>query len=179
MKYNYISGMDLRDELREMGVNMLSGEGCNLGLRIDTDVSPQAEPLVSAFLGGVQLTHSGFNGWSQDPEGKYHAGGSARWNYDEKAYKAGWRGTSGKCFKMPRILINDLAVYLFLANGKAEAVVRIRTEAMVSFNLFSNRQDYLEWIEKYDQYYKNEEWQVFFAGQVPANTHQFSGKTIE
>lgn len=112
-----IQSNDLYNELRNLGVNGLSGEGCNMGLRIDTDVSPEATPLVEEFLGGVVLTHSGFNGWAKDPEGKWHASQSMAWDYDNKCQREGWTTDRGKCFKLPYSMAQDLLVFLLLKKG--------------------------------------------------------------
>ena len=115
-----INQSDYRDELRKLGVNMLSGGGCNMGTRIDTDVSPAAAPYVEEYLGGMKFTHSGFNGWGKDEFGKYHANYSSAYHYvaDKRVIRDGWSTEDGYCFKLPRTMIDELLIFLLLKQNE-------------------------------------------------------------
>lgn len=112
--------------LISLGVNPLSGEGCRMGTRIDTDVSPEATPLIEEYFGGIKLTHAGFNGWSIDPDGKCHAGRQQAWDYEKKAQKEGWSTRDGFCFKLPESMISEILVFLLLRQKDSpEYLIRV------------------------------------------------------
>lgn len=104
-----------RIRLINLGVNPLSMEGCGMGTRIDTDVCPSTVPLVEEYLGGIRLTHDGFNGWSKDPNGKWY--NSKITAYKDNIIKEGWSTHQGKCFKLPVSMVKELLIFLLLKNG--------------------------------------------------------------
>jgi len=124
---------DYSNELRKLGINMLSGEGCNMGTRIDTDVSPTAAPFVEEYLGGMKLTHSGFNGWGVDEFGKYHVNRMSAYHYvnDKFVKRDGWSTEDGYCFKLPRSMIDELLIFLLLKQN--EHVVYVPADGKPGF----------------------------------------------
>lgn len=118
-----LSGSQYNDELRRLGINILSGEGCKMGKRWDTDVSPQALPHLEAWLGGVRLTHSGMNGWAVDPKGVYHPGRSQAWDYESGKLREGWYTEDGHCFKLARSMMVDLLKWLILRSGEVAGII--------------------------------------------------------
>jgi hypothetical protein len=116
-KMREVSSNDIIKELEQMGVAPLSGEGCNMGLRLDTDVSPAAAPLVEEWFGvDLKLKHTGFNGWAFDGA-KYHEGRSSAYTYDAEGHyvkKEGWTTHDGFCFKLPRSMMKELWLFMTL-----------------------------------------------------------------
>lgn len=191
-------------ELKRLGVNPLSGEGCQLGTRLDTDVCLDTVPLVESYLGGVTISHSGFNGWARDPEGVWHPSASRAWDYENKCKREGWITDQGKCFKLPRTMIDELLVYLLLnKDDKAEVIVwkqgkhgdefyingLLLVMSKEEWNLFklgysgestgeeSGAYDQGDRMKRQEERFKIK-WRVFFQDQRGSNTHGWTGKNI-
>jgi len=189
-------------ELENRGVNPLSGEGCQLGWRIDTDVSPKAKEHVESFYGGMKLTHYGFNGWAFDGE-KYHA--SRTRAYKDHKLKAGWSTHDGWCFKLHRDHIEKLLVYLVLNQDNPYVVVMVegghkdnmrfepillvfdKQEEFESFRMGVNAETPPdtddEALEQGFLVQKRQEWSDFsysyqFGHQSGENVHGWTGKRI-
>lgn len=116
----------LRRELEEVGVALLSGESCNLGMRVTTDISPAAAPLVEEFL-AVKLHQSGMNGWARQIApgklGRWQSGRMRAWDYDLRTKRDGWETADGFCIHLPRSLVTDLFVFLTLKAGQYEVII--------------------------------------------------------
>lgn len=120
---------DTRKELEVRGLCCLTGEGDNLGIRLVTDVSPTAAPLIEEFF-AMKLHQSGMNGWSKTPEGVYVPGQLQAWTYDEEnryVKKEGWETKDGFCFHLPGVLVKDLLIFLILRQG-AWSIVRLMSQ---------------------------------------------------
>jgi hypothetical protein len=193
-------------ELRKLGVNPLSGEGCQLSTRLDTDVSPEAVPLVESYLGGVTLNHSGYNGWAKDPEGVWHPGRSYAWDYENKCRREGWETSDGKCFKLPRTMIDELLVYLILwKDPEAWSIVYVQGKRVDNWGIINGRLMVMTRDEHtlFSEAYHSEEspynkgsiereaiclhrqteeygvkWRLFNNTWRGSNTHAWSGKNI-
>lgn len=190
---------DYRETLTNLGVNPLSGEGCQLGLRWDTDVSPQAAPLVEEWMGGMKLAHSGFNGWSVSPDGVYLSGASQAWDYINKVKLPGWKTDPGYCFKLPRSMLVDLLVFLLLKQPDTpQHLIRVESlwgegslvgnmiillntdERSVFADVGKERPDQNDRVAALAFFLKeqNARWRGFMKDQSGANLHHFSGKKI-
>ncbi len=194
-------------ELRNRGVNILSGEGCQMGTRLDTDVSPEALPIVQSFYGGVKLIHSGYNGWCQDPQGKWHAGRSQAWDYENTTVKEGWTTHDGNAFKLHRTLIPELLIYLILHQDDPYAIIHVERKRDPEQHLtiserlyvFENGEEYGAFMDLDDDfdpmgsddfvldaayYFKKQidlfdiRYQMFFGNHKGSNMHMWSGKNI-
>lgn len=198
---------EYRRELERLGVNLLSGEGCNLGLRVDTDVSPKAAFYIEGYL-GVELQGGTFNGWSVDPDGKYHAGYSKSWDYVNKCHIPFWTTEVGYGMKMPRSLIEELLVYMLLAIDSYEMVVWVHSKRVLLEGFFISGRvicfDSIEEYRKFRELMDNDtafaeiddpmareacalarqaerwdvRWRSFRKEDVPANRHAFFGRKI-
>lgn len=179
--------------LKEMGVNLLSGEGCRLGMRWDTDVSPRIAPLISNFLGGMDFTQEGMNGWGLTPEGNYRPGYGSAYEYVEGKLrkKEGWAIDPGYCFKLPRALIQPLFIYLALRLGYAPGGIthipaqKAGLQYNDNFILFESKREWEESRRDKEVYPWRQidslslDYHYYPAYPHFENLHHFSGRTIK
>ena len=49
-------------DLKEYGINGLTGEACGVGMRLLCDIGPKAERILGELFGGVQFVKTAWNG---------------------------------------------------------------------------------------------------------------------
>jgi hypothetical protein len=61
--YEQIEYIDASDNsiLKTIGIDVLTGEACGIGMRVLCDINDNAQRLISEFMGGIDCTSPGWN----------------------------------------------------------------------------------------------------------------------
>ncbi|GMU20590.1 MAG: hypothetical protein AMXMBFR13_06870 [Phycisphaerae bacterium] len=138
-------------DLKQFGVNLLTGEACGIGIRVLCDLDKRGRALVSEFFG-----------------------------LDPGMFAENWN-TGGECSVMlPYSIIADLAVYAMLRSG-CRAVITLKdrpeihgAETQAELEQFKRIMEDENQYPKVERYYRA-------GGTAPGgmrNVHEMSGRIV-
>ena len=137
------------EELRRFGFNILTGEACNVGLRMLVDMTDQAAELYATFLGGCY------------PTVRNHNSGATRSAF------------------VPREMFDSLMIFCLLSEKPERKIVYLdfKGEFRNSYYVFDQPERMQPYLEKWSGYgWDYRIWQTWNHPRVGlSNVHGFSG----